>query len=162
MSTPDDQGGGAEDRVDLSGLSRLSDRPPPPKGERTIRVVRGLSILLLAVAAAGLPWYIVTRGTSNNKADGPAARSNSPTPSPSPSASSASTYEVFNLGGKSCLRIREQPTTGAKILTSVCAGVRLRSDGETHQEGERLWRHVYYKPKKIWGWSASEYLKPVP
>lgn len=162
MSTPDDQGGGAEDRVDLSGLSRLSDRPPPPKGERTIRVVRGLSILLLAVAAAGLPWYIVTRGSSGPKPSGSSTPRTSPTPSPSPSASAARTYEVYNLGGKACLRIREQPTTGAKILTSVCSGVRLTTDGQTEQEGERLWRRVYYKPKKIWGWSAAEYLKPVP
>jgi hypothetical protein len=161
VSTPEDRAGGAEERVDLSGLSRLSDRPPPPKGERTIRVVRGLSILLLAVAAAGLPWYIVTRGGSEPKAGGTATPSPSPTPSPTPSATAA-TYEVFNLTSEACLRIREQPTTGSRILTSVCSGVQLRSDGQTEQEGSRLWRHVYYKPKKIWGWSAAEYLKPVP
>jgi hypothetical protein len=161
VSTPDDRAGGAEERVDLSGLSRLSDRPPPPKGERTIRVVRGLSILLLAVAAAGLPWYIVTRGSSEPKAGGSPPPSRPPTPSPTPSAT-AGTYEVYNLTSKACLRIREQPSTSARILTSVCAGVQLRSDGQTAREGSRTWRRVYYKPKKIWGWSASEYLKPVP
>jgi hypothetical protein len=161
VSTPDDGAGGAEERVDLSGLSRLSDRPPAPRGERTIRIVRGISVLLLAIAAAGLPWYIVTRGSGEPKARSSPTSTPSGSASPTPTATAA-TYEVFNLTSKACLRIREQPTTGARILTSVCAGVQLSSDGQTAQEGSRLWRRVYYKPKKIWGWSAAEYLKPVP
>jgi hypothetical protein len=161
VSEPEDPASeSAEDRVDLSGLSRLSDQPPPPKGERTIRVVRGLSILLLALAAAGLPWYFVTRsGTKEGAAK--------PTPSRSPSVSvtptavgTPATYEVFNVG-KGCLHIRAQPSTSAKIVTSLCLGVRVRADGRTQQTGSRIWRHVHYAPKNLSGWAAAEYLKLV-
>ncbi len=152
--------GNAEERVDLSGLSRLSDQPPPPRGERTVRVLRGLSVMLLAVAAAGLPWYFVTRGGSKEDA-GTTKPTHSASPSPSPSASpKAATFEVFNVGTV-CLRIREQPSTGAKLVTCLGTGVRLHSDGRTQQAGGRLWRHVFYAPKKMWGWAAAEYLKLV-
>jgi hypothetical protein len=150
---------GAEQRVDLTGLNRLSDRPPPPKGERAIRVARGLSVLLLAIAAAGLPWYFVTRGGN----DKPAARgSSSPTASASPTATStaASTYEVFNVG-KACLNIRQDPSTSAVRIDCLTNGVRLTSDGKTQEAEGRLWRHVYDKLKKMWGWAADQYLKPV-
>jgi SH3 domain-containing protein len=150
---------GADARVDLSGLSRLSDRPPPPKGERTIRLVRGLSILLLALAAAGLPWYFVTRSGTKPGTSGTPTPSHSPSPSPSPSPKGTpATYEVFNLG-TGCLHIRAQPSTSAKIVTSLCAGARVRADGLTRQVGSRLWRHVHYAPRNLTGWAAAEYLK---
>jgi hypothetical protein len=148
-----------EERVDLTGLTRLSDRPPPPKGEGAIRVARGLSILLLAIAAAGLPWYFVTRG--GGKPD--ARRSPTPTPStasPSPSPSgSPGTFEVF--GVKNCLNIREDPSTGAVRLDCVTTGFQLTSDGKTEVAEGRLWRHVYDKLIKKWGWAADQYLKQV-
>lgn len=151
----------AEDRVDLTGLSRLSDRPPPPKGERTIRVVRGLSILLLALAAAGLPWYFVTRSGTKGDAGTTPTPSRSPTPTASASpVGKAGTYEVFNVG-KVCLNIRKEPTTSAKVVTKLCQGAHVRADGRTQQEGSRIWRHVYYAPKKLSGWAAAEYLKLV-
>jgi hypothetical protein len=151
----------AEHRVDLSGLSRLSDQPPPPKGERTIRVVRGLSVLLLALAAAGLPWYFVTRSGTKEGATGTPTPSRSPsaTASPSPGGTPA-TYEVFNVG-TACLRIRMEPTTSAKLVTCLGPGVRLRADGRTQQAGSRIWRHVQYAPKNLSGWAAAEYLKLV-
>jgi len=162
VSEPEDPApGGAEERVDLSGLSRLSDRPPPPKGERTIRLLRGLSVLLLALAAAGLPWYFVTRG--GGKSEGIATSSPRATatasPSPSPSASPA-TYEVVNVG-TACLRIREQPSTTAPVVTCVGAGVHVRGDGRTQQVESRLWRYVTYPPRKLSGWAAADYLKPT-
>lgn len=162
MSEPEHPGSGnADERVDLSGLSRLSDRPPPPKGEGTIRVVRGLSILLLALAAAGLPWYFVTRGGTKPEAGPTSTPSRSASPSPSPSASATpATYEVFNVG-TACLRIREQPATSAKLVTCLGVGVRVRADGVTRQVGSRLWRHVHYAPKDLTGWAAAEYLKLV-
>ncbi|MGH2786090.1 MAG: hypothetical protein ACRDJ1_12575, partial [Actinomycetota bacterium] len=55
---------GAEHRADLSGLGRLSERPPPPRRERAQPIIRGISILLLAIAAAGLPWYFFARSDS--------------------------------------------------------------------------------------------------
>jgi hypothetical protein len=39
--------------------------------------------------------------------------------------------------------------------------VRLRSDGQTEQTEDRLWRRVYYERREVWGWMADEYLKPV-
>jgi hypothetical protein len=152
----------AEDRVDLTGLSRLSDRPPPPKGERAIRVVRVLSVLLLALAAAGLPWYFVTRSGTKEGSGGTSTPSRSPsaTASPSPAATAAN-YEVFNVG-TACLRIRSEPSTSAKLVTCLGPDVRVRADGRTQQVGSRLWRHVFYAPKKLTGWAAAEYLRPVP
>jgi hypothetical protein len=149
-----------EHRVDLTGLTKLSDRPPPPKGERAIRVARGLSVLLLAIAAAGLPWYLVTRGGNDKpKAGG----SVSVTPSASPTATStakASAYEVFNVG-KACLNIRQDPSTSAVRIDCLTNGYRLTSDGKTEEAEGRLWRHVYDKLKKMWGWAADQYLKPA-
>ncbi|MGH2794564.1 MAG: hypothetical protein ACRDKG_09690, partial [Actinomycetota bacterium] len=55
---------GAEQRADLSGLGRLSQRPPEPRRERAQPVIRGLSVMLLAIAAAGLPWYFFARSDS--------------------------------------------------------------------------------------------------
>jgi hypothetical protein len=160
MSEPEHPGSGsAEDRADLAGLSRLSDRPPPPKGEGAIRLVRGLSILLLALAAAGLPWYFVTRGGTKPDARGTPTPSHSASPSPSPSAvGTPANYEVFNVGTV-CLRIRQQPSTSAKLVTCLGEGVRVRADGLTRQVGSRLWRHVHYAPKNLTGWAAAEYLK---
>jgi len=156
---PDQGPESAEHRADLTGLTRLSDRPPPPKGERAIRVVRGLSILLLAIAAAGLPWYLVTRGGSEKPG---AKRSPTPTVSPSPSPSPslvAGNYEV--TGVDKCLHIRKQPSTQAPVIDCLTKGFPVRSDGKTQTADGRLWRHVYDKLKKSWGWAADQYLKKV-
>lgn len=151
-------GESAEHRIDLTGLSRLSDQPPPPKGEKTVRLVRGLSILLLAIAAAGLPWYLVTRG-NKSPAPGPSAsRSSSPSPSPSPTLSPAN-YEASVTGH--CLNIRAEPSTTAERIDCVQNGFLLRSDGKTRTAEGRLWRHVYDKLTKKYGWAADQYLKKV-
>jgi hypothetical protein len=151
----------ASERADLTGLSRLSDRPPPPRGEGSARVIRGVSILLLAVAAAGLPWYFLT------KTDKKPIVSSTPSGSPSPSASSTAspaatpgTYEVF--GVENCLRIREKPSARAPIVDCINSGVRVESDGVVQEAEGRLWRHVRdpFKEKK-YGWSADQYLKLV-
>jgi hypothetical protein len=150
---------GAEERIDLSGLGRLSDRPPPPKGENAIRVARAISVLLLAVAAAGLPWYFVTRGGGGNER--PSAPSTTPgttQPRPSPTATRAS-YEVFNV--ENCANFRSEPSTSAKRVDCLQPGIQLTSDGRTQDAEGRLWRHVYYAVSKMWGWMADEYLKPV-
>lgn len=147
---------GAEERIDLTGLGRLSDRPPPPKGESAIRVARALSVLLLAVAAAGLPWYFVTRGGSGEKAGSqtPPAAKTSPTPSPS---ATRLAYEVFNV--ERCANFRSEPSTSAKRIDCLGKGIRLASDGRTQDAEGRLWRRVYYSVAKTWGWMADEYLK---
>ena len=155
---PNVPGEPAEERIDLTGLSRLSDQPPPPKGEKTIRVVRGLSILLLAIAAAGLPWYLVTRG-KGSPAPGPTAtHSPSPSASPTPTPTPAN-YEASVKG--MCLNIRAEPSTTAERLDCVQNGFPLRSDGRTRTAEGRLWRHVYDKLTKKWGWAADQYLKKV-
>jgi hypothetical protein len=152
-------GGTPEERADLSGLSRLSDQPPPPRGETGVRVVRALSILLLAIAAAGLPWYFVTR-TSDEPPDRPRVQSPTGTASPSPTASpTAGTYEV--TGVQNCANLRGEPSTTSPRLDCLVPGVRLRSDGQTQQTDDRLWRRVYYERREVWGWMADEYLKPV-
>ena len=150
---------GAEERIDLTGLGRLSDRPPPPRGENAIRAARAISVLLLAVAAAGLPWYFVTRGGDNEEPR--AAPTSSPTtssPSPTPTATQSS-YEVFNV--ERCANFRSSPSTSSKRLDCLQVGIRLTSDGRTQDAEGRLWRHVYYPVSKMWGWMADEYLKPV-
>ena len=156
-------GGSPEDRVDLTGLSRLSERPPPPRGEGTVRVVRALSILFLAIAAAGLPWYFVTRNSNDPQEPRGGATSNpSPTSSPtgSPTArSSPGTYEVFNV--QNCANLRAEPSTSSTRLDCLIPGIRLESDGQTQQVEGRLWRQVRYERKKLDGWMADEYLKPV-
>lgn len=151
---------GPEERVDLTGLGRLSDKPPPPRGESAIRVARALSVLLLAVAAAGLPWYFVTRGADTNEdaRRGPARPPASSSPSPSPGATTK-TYEIFNV--EDCLNIRSEPSTQATRIDCLTKDFRLTSDGKTQEAGGRLWRHVYDPLKKMWGWAADEYLKPV-
>ena len=159
MSDPEHGAGGAEERIDLSGLGRLSDRPPPPRGENAIRVARAVSVLLLAIAAAGLPWYFATRGGGDDKA----ASSPTPTPtharpSPSPTATRAS-YEVYNVA--QCANFRSSPSTSAKRLDCLQVGIRLSSDNQTQDAEGRLWRRVYYPVSKTWGWMADEYLKPV-
>jgi hypothetical protein len=152
--------GRPEERVDLTGLTRLSDRPPPPKGERAIRGVRVVSILLLAIAAAGLPWYFATKGGGRPDASrSPAPTPTTASPSPSPSAK-AGTYEVFGVGN-ACLNIREQPSTSAVRMDCLTNGFQVTSDGKTEVAEGRLWRHVYDKLKKKWGWAADQYLKPV-
>ena len=150
-----------EQRVDLSGLSRLSDQPPPHRGEKSVRIIRGLSILLLAVAAAGLPWYFVTRS------GGTAPRAKKTT-SPSPTASTtvsptpiAGTFEVTGLDKGVCLRIRKIPSVKGEILDCLGMGVRVRSDGKTQEAEGRLWRYVLDPIKKVWGWAADQYLKPA-
>jgi hypothetical protein len=151
---------GAEERIDLSGLGRLSDKPPPPKGENAIRVARALSVLLLAIAAAGLPWYFVARG-GDGKDDKGAAPTSSPTassPSPSPTPTRSS-YEVYNV--ERCANFRSEPSTSAKRLDCLNVGIRLTSEGQTRDAEGRLWRRVYYPVSKMWGWMADEYLKPV-
>jgi hypothetical protein len=150
-----------EDRVDLSGLGRLADRPPPPKGEAAARVARGLSVLLLAVAAAGLPWYLATRGGSSKpSAGGTHSPTASPTASVSPTASPrAATYEVANVS--KCLHIRPTPSARGKFIDCLTPGVRLRSDGQSQQAEGHLWRRVYDPFKKAWGWAADEYLRPA-
>jgi len=150
----------AEERVDLTGLTRLSDRPPPPKGERAIRVARGLSVLLLAIAAAGLPWYFVTRG-GNDKPGARGSVSGSPSASPSPTSThKASAFEVYGVG-KACLNIRQDPSTSAVRIDCLTNGFRITSDGKTQEAEGRLWRHVYDKLKRMWGWAADQYLKPI-
>jgi hypothetical protein len=150
---------GAEERIDLSGLGRLSDRPPPPKGENAIRVARALSVLLLAVAAAGLPWYFVTRGGDEDGAGGPSSpRVSVTTPRPSPTATRLA-FEVFNV--EKCANFRSEPSTRAKRLDCLVKGIPLTSDGRTQDAEGRLWRRVYYDVGKTWGWMADEYLKPA-
>ncbi len=163
MSDHERDASGADERIDLSGLGRLSDRPPPPKGENAIRVARALSVLLLAIAAAGLPWYFVTRGGGDGKNERNAAPTSSPTassPSPSPTPTRSS-YEVFNV--EECANFRSQPSTSAPKTGRVCLlkGIRLTSDGQTKDADGRLWRRVYDPVPKVWGWMADEYLKPV-
>lgn len=152
-------GESAEQRVDLTGLSRLSDQPPPPKGEKTIRLVRGLSILFLAIAAAGLPWYLVTRSNKGSPPPGP-SQSHSASPSSRPTATpTPANYEASVTGH--CLNIRAEPSTTAERLDCVQNGFPLRSDGQTRTSEGRLWRHVYDKLTKKWGWAADQYLKKV-
>ena len=149
----------AEERIDLSGLGRLSDRPPPPRGENAIRVARALSVLLLAVAAAGLPWYFVTRGGDQEGTGGsPSPQPTATTSSPSPSTTRLA-FEVFNV--EKCANFRGEPSTSATRLDCLLKGVRLTSDGRTQDAEGRLWRHVYYEVAKMWGWMADEYLKPA-
>jgi hypothetical protein len=152
--------GGPEERVDLSGLSRLSDRPPRPRAEATARVVRALTILLLAVAAAGLPWYVVTRGAREPAArpSRPTASPASPSPSPPPSPTSR-LYEV--AGVQRCLNVRAEPSTSARRLDCLIPGVRVESDGQTAQAEGRTWRRIYDPIVKMWGWAADEYLRPL-
>jgi hypothetical protein len=148
-----------EERIDLTGLSRLSDRPPPPKGEGAIRAARGVSVLLLAIAAAGLPWYFVTRGSGKPEPrPSPTPTRTTASPSPSPSGSPG-TFEVYGVAN--CLRIRPQPTTAAAQIDCVQSGFQLTSDGKTQVSEGRLWRHVYDKLVKKWGWAADQYLKQV-
>jgi hypothetical protein len=152
---------GAEHRADLSGLGRLSEQPPPPRGERAAPIIRGLSILLLAIAAAGLPWYFLTRTGSDRPDQGTPAPtgSASPTPTPSPTLSGA-TYEVF--GVEACVNLRAEPgTTGAR-LDCLVPGIRLESDGRTQEASGLLWRHVHYPKRNLDGWMADKYLRPVP
>ena len=151
---------GAEERIDVTELSKLTDRPPPPKGERAIRVARGVSVLLLAIAAAGLPWYFVTRGGAKGVPTRPPTSSPTrPTPTASPSLKAGS-YEVYNVGTV-CLNIRGEPSTTSKPIDCLTAGFRVMSDGHTQVAEGRLWRRVYDKLKKSWGWAADQYLKPV-
>lgn len=154
---------GAEHRADLSGLGRLSERPPPPRRENAAPIVRGLSILLLAIAAAGLPWYFFTQtGDDPTVPSGPAATgSASPTTSPSPSPTrSAATYEVF--GVDACVNLRAEPGTTGERLDCLVPGIRLESDGRTQEASGLLWRHVHYARRNLDGWIADRYLKPVP
>lgn len=158
MSEQDDPTShGADERIDLSGLGRLSDRPPPPKGENAIRVARALSVLLLAIAAAGLPWYFVTRGgDSDDGAGSPSPSPTATTSSPSPAATRLA-FEVFNV--EKCANFRSEPSTQARRLDCLVPGIRLTSDGRTQDVEGRLWRRVYYEVSKTWGWMADEYLK---
>jgi hypothetical protein len=151
---------GAEHRADLTGLGRLSEQPPPPRSERAAPIIRGLSILLLAIAAAGLPWYFVTRGSDRPDPGTPAATgSASPTPTPSPTLSAA-TYEVF--GVEVCVNLRAEPGTTGERLDCLVPGIRLDSDGRTQEAGGLLWRHVHYPKRNLDGWMADKYLRPVP
>ena len=160
MSDHEGESTGPEERIDLSGLGRLSDRPPPPKGENAIRVARAISVLLLAIAAAGLPWYFVARGGGgkDDKAAAPTSSSTTSRPSPSPTPARSS-YEVYNV--KACANFRSDPSTSAKRLDCLKVGIRLTSDGQTRDAEGRLWRRVYYPVSKMWGWMADEYLKSV-
>ena len=152
---------GAEHRADLSGLGRLSERPPPPRRERAAPVVRGLSILLLAIAAAGLPWYFFTQIGDDPTVQGtaPPTGSASETPTPSPTQSAA-TYEVF--GVDNCVRLRATPGTTGELLDCLQPGTRLDSDGQTQEASGLLWRHVHFARRNLEGWIADRYLKPVP
>jgi hypothetical protein len=152
---------GAEDRADLSGLGRLSERPPPPRRERAAPIVRGLSILLLAIAAAGLPWYFFTQTDDDPTIQGSPAPtgSASATPTPSPTQSAA-TYEVF--GVEACVNLRAQPGTTGERLDCLVPGIRLESDGQTQEASGLLWRHVHYARRNVDGWIADRYLRPVP
>lgn len=155
--------GGAEERADLSGLGRLSERPPPPRRERAAPVIRAISLVLLAIAAAGLPWYFLTQAEKDpGRSVGPTpTTSTSPSTSPSASPSAgAARYQI--VGVTECLRIREQPTTNAGVVDCLGPGVRVTSDGRSQTSEARLWRHVYDPFKKMWGWAADEFLKPVP
>jgi len=157
---PSDEPKGAEERIDWSGLGRLSDRPPPPRGERASRVIRVFSVLLLAIAAAGLPWYFATRGGDGGRPGAAVSMSSSPTPTPSPTPSpTGGTYEVF--GVDKCVNVRAEPNTGGKRLDCVTLGVQMKSDGLTAEGNGLLWRHVYDPFAKVWGWAADQYLKSV-
>lgn len=125
-----------------------------------MRVVRAVSILLLAIAAAGLPWYFVTR--SSDTPTRPSGATTTSTRSPSPSATAslrAGTFEVF--GVEACANLRAEPSTSAKRLTCLTPGIQLESDGQTQQAEGRLWRHVTYERDNLTGWMADQYLKPV-
>jgi len=162
VSEHDDGSPGAEERIDLSSLGRLSDRPPPPKGENAVRVARVISVLLLAIAAAGLPWYFVARGGGgkDEKAAPPTSSPTASRPSPSPTPTRSS-YEVYNV--EKCANFRAEPSTSGRKIGRVCLlkGIRLTSDGQTKDAEGRLWRRVYDPVPKVWGWMADEYLKPV-
>lgn len=127
-----------------------------------MRIVRALSILFLAVAAAGLPWYFVTRSSDDDPkrpgAQGTSTSTSPSSPSPSPSAGAA-TYEVF--GVENCVNFREEPSTSSKRLDCLVPGIRLQSDGRTQQAEGLLWRHVTYERNDVSGWIADQYLKPV-
>lgn len=151
---------GAEGRVDLTGLGRLSQQPPPPRRERAAPIIRGFSVLLLAVAAAGLPWYFFTKTEKKPRPPGPAVTSSaSPTASPSPTPSGG-TYEVF--GVDACVNLRAEPGTTSERLDCLVPGIRLDSDGRTKEASGLLWRHVHYAKRNLDGWMADKYLKPVP
>ncbi len=149
-----------EERADLSGLGRFSERPPPPRRERAAPVIRVLSILLLAIAAAGLPWYFFTKTDEKPRAAGSPSPSGSATPSPTPTATlPRSTYEIFGAG--SCVNLRAEPATSGERLDCLVAGIRLESDGQTREGSGLLWRHVFYARRSLEGWVADKYLKPV-
>jgi hypothetical protein len=151
---------GAEERVDLSGLGRLSERPPPPRREKAAPVVRGLSVFLLAIAAAGLPWYFLTK-TDREPAAPDTGATGSATTSPTPSPTqSGGTYEIF--GVSSCVNLRADADTSSERLDCLVPGVRLESDGRTKEGDGLLWRHVRYQRRSLEGWVADKYLKPVP
>lgn len=150
-----------EDRVDLTGLGRLSERPPPPRRERAAPIVRGLSILLLAIAAAGLPWYFFTKTDEKPRPAGSPGPTGSATESPTPSATpTLSTYEIF--GVESCVNLRSVPDTSGERLDCLVPGIRLDSDGQTMEGDGLLWRHVFYARRSLEGWIADKYLKPIP
>ena len=139
---------GAEERVDLSGLGRLSERPPPPRREKAAPVIRGISVLLLAIAAAGLPWYFLTKTDREPRAPGPGA------------TGSGGTYEIF--GVSSCVNLRADADTSSERLDCLVPGIRLESDGQTKEGDGLLWRHVRYQRRSLEGWIADKYLKPIP
>lgn len=117
--------------------------------------------MLLAIAAAGLPWYFFARSDSKPEVQSTAAPtgSASPTPTPSPTQSAA-TYEVF--GVENCVNLRGTPGTTGERLDCLVPGIRLESDGQTQEASGLLWRHVHYPRRNLTGWIADRYLKPVP
>ena len=119
-------------------------------------------MLLLAIAAAGLPWYLVTQGGDDAKPNAQASQtpttSASPSPSPSPSPTGG-TYEVF--GVDRCVNVRAEPATSGKWLDCLTVGIQVQSDGRTSEGSGLLWRHIYDPFAKVWGWMADQYLRSV-
>jgi hypothetical protein len=101
----------------------------------------------------------MTRGGNAKPGAGATPKTSvSPSPSPSPSPV-AGTYEVVGVG--KCLNVRDQPSTLATRIDCVPNSFRLRTDGKTQTAEGRLWRRVYDKLTKTWGWAADQYLKRV-
>jgi hypothetical protein len=153
-----------ETRVDLSGLRRLSEDPPPVKPERRSRdgaLPRMVAFFVAAVIFAVAPWYVFTRVLKDDTPSKPsAAASTTPSPTPTPTASPSSapgTYEVANL--TKCMRVRAAPGTDQVVKTCLNLGVRVTSDGRTANADGIEWMHVTYK--QIEGWASTQYLKKV-
>ncbi len=124
-------------------------------------MLRGVSILLLAIAAAGLPWYFVTRSAGSGSDERPGASAEPSSPAASASSPAATLYEVYGVDSPGCVNVRAEPSTSATRINCLRAGTRLESDGKTQEVAGLLWRHVLDPIEKVRGWIADRYLRPV-